>query len=887
MSTPRSKGGGDKKSVSEITMLKKELESMMTQNQKRLEYVVIQSELRIVQVLQNLKTDGERQPLQHVPPVPLSTAEVSDAVFEGKVETLALKRTRRSGTQKIREGDLSKVSYQEIREMFQSMPKNSNGSVPIEYVEQSLRELCSDDDRFDRLMDALEIADRGEIGEITEEEMHSALQIKTDNELVTFRDQMEKQKRRPRKTDKCSGQDLLNYLRDRHETAENCLSLPCNILFFLVTLLLVVFHLRIEDTHLQNAAMDNAFGKLKVESAEQFWDWTEDALVPLMFGSSGRIASYNQGVGGILISRDGAAPGSCPISEMQGVYSKHPAPCRSDKVDHSSRWLPLLANGTIQDLHALREAGWVSSITEKVKVSLLTYNAETDFYTLSQLHLNIRPTGRWEAIKEYDSFNAFPYRPLGYSAETLIFLDVVFGVMLLYLLEKELEEMWRNYKTVRNIRESMRRYLGVWNAVDWFNLVVSLVVILFWVVILRYTQSVNDLAKLLPPSDDPRHIDAAKELHKEANFVGVLYRNFRMLMVAFTASIILAFFKSFQANPRLNMVTKTIIVASKDLLHFGIVLSSIFLAFALMGYLIFGLMSPEFSSIGKAIDTTFMLFVGMGDPSKAVAQNKFAGTLWMFFLIIVMQLLLLNMVLAIVFDVYAEVKSGIGDAPSVWCQATEVFKEKREKANQIKELQKAGLASGLDIATRLRQKTGKVTGNVLTPSMHLAKSGLNSIFKVSRVSEGQDLAAVVPVDIEGHPVDRENPDEMAASPGSELFVRRYASEEKTPGMLSEEKILAALEMMSQSDMNFSDMWDADKLVNSIGKNKLSREQASVLLMSAKDNLRRLKQEKDQISLSDCCRLISRVDANVQDLIKTRYETSDERPKWSSKSESKT
>jgi len=145
----------------------------------------------------------------------------------------------------------------------------------------------------------------------------------------------------------------------------------------------------------------------------------------------------------------------------------------------------------------------------------------------------------------------------------------------------------------------------------------------------------------------------------------------------------------------------------------------------------------------------------------------------------------------------------------------------------------------------------------------------------------------VPVDIEGHPVDRENPDERAASSGSELFVRRYASEEKTPGMLSEAKILAALEMMSQSDMNFSDMWDADKLVNSIGKNKLSREQASVLLMSAKENLGRLKQEKDLISLSDCCRLISRVDANVQDLIKTKYETSDERPKWSSKSESKT
>ena len=44
-------------------------------------------------------------------------------------------------------------------------------------------------------------------------------------------------------------------------------------------------------------------------------------------------------------------------------------------------------------------------------------------------------------------------------------------------------------------------------------------------------------------------------------------------------------------------------------------------------------------------------------------------------------LLLLNMVLAIIFDVYAEVKQGIGDAPTIWQQAGHfiqtVFREQK------------------------------------------------------------------------------------------------------------------------------------------------------------------------------------------------------------------
>merc|ERR1719487_2187797 len=168
--------------------------------------------------------------------------------------------------------------------------------------------------------------------------------------------------------------------------------------------------------------------------------------------------------------------------------------------------------------------------------------------------------------------------------------------MLLYLIYDELHDMWRNYR----IRRSLRGYLGIWNTVDWFKLVVSVIVMLWWWQIVEKSHAVSDLVMQLPSHEDPTQVDIAMSIHQEAYDVGKLLGKFRMLMVVYTASIILAFFKAFQANPRLNLVTKTILVAASDLLHFGIVFSSIFIAFAFMGYLIFGLTSPEFASLDKS-----------------------------------------------------------------------------------------------------------------------------------------------------------------------------------------------------------------------------------------------------------------------------------------------
>merc|ERR1719163_1918065 len=101
------------------------------------------------------------------------------------------------------------------------------------------------------------------------------------------------------------------------------------------------------------------------------------------------------------------------------------------------------------------------------------------------------------------------------------------------------------------------------------------------------------------------------------------------------------------------------------------------MAFVLIGHMTFGHTSSLFARPMTAIDTCFMMLLGFviddyRDGLLEIGGKQGQLWLWMFYLI--MQLLLLNMVLAIIFDVYTEVSSATGDAPSLVQQAVGVYR---------------------------------------------------------------------------------------------------------------------------------------------------------------------------------------------------------------------
>ena len=81
------------------------------------------------------------------------------------------------------------------------------------------------------------------------------------------------------------------------------------------------------------------------------------------------------------------------------------------------------------------------------------------------------------------------------------------------------------------------------------------------------------------------------------------------------------FFKAFRANPRLAVVTNTLVKGGVDIAHFFIVFSVIFVSFSAMGAVLFGSRVELFRSIQRSLNTSFVVLMGDFDFEELEMVN--------------------------------------------------------------------------------------------------------------------------------------------------------------------------------------------------------------------------------------------------------------------------
>lgn len=83
-------------------------------------------------------------------------------------------------------------------------------------------------------------------------------------------------------------------------------------------------------------------------------------------------------------------------------------------------------------------------------------------------------------------------------------------------------------------------------------------------------------------------------------------------------------------QPRLGVVTRSLLLAGPDLLHFAVVASIVFVGYAMMAHVIFGNVIEKFSTFRLAIDTCFEMLlgeIGVNEDLKALTGLQgLAGT---------------------------------------------------------------------------------------------------------------------------------------------------------------------------------------------------------------------------------------------------------------------
>jgi hypothetical protein len=163
------------------------------------------------------------------------------------------------------------------------------------------------------------------------------------------------------------------------------------------------------------------------------------------------------------------------------------------------------------------------------------------------------------------------------------------------------------------------------------------------------------------------------------------------------------FFLSFKVQPRLAVVTRTLNVLMIDLVHFGAIYLPTFFGYAFSGNLLFGRRLEIFSTAQGSIGVCLrMAFENEFEWLQISEEFFWLGGLWCWSYMTCVVLILMNMVLAIVLDVYNEVRNTTDSSATLYLFFSQLLQQLRGIRRWVKQEEIACLyGDGVDDTTQI------------------------------------------------------------------------------------------------------------------------------------------------------------------------------------------
>lgn len=139
---------------------------------------------------------------------------------------------------------------------------------------------------------------------------------------------------------------------------------------------------------------------------------------------------------------------------------------------------------------------------------------------------------------------------------------------------------------------------------------------------------------------------------------------YNMAMACCVFLVWMKVFKYLSFNRTLLQLSMTLSRCATDLLAFGLMFLIVFVAYAQLGYVLFGTENADFRTYGDSVLTLLRTVLGDFDYVAIERANRVLGPIFFVSYIFFVFFVLLNMFLAIINDTYAEVKA-VQDAGTV------------------------------------------------------------------------------------------------------------------------------------------------------------------------------------------------------------------------------
>lgn len=317
---------------------------------------------------------------------------------------------------------------------------------------------------------------------------------------------------------------------------------------------------------------------------------------------------------------------------------------------------------------------WVDRGTRAIFFDFTVYNANINIFCQVRLVFELPATGG-----VVPSYMVRPVKLLRYVSVTeyvILACEIVFAIFLFYYAIEEYLEIRKHGKAYFK--------MGIWSFVDILLIFLGVMCLVFN--LFRQLKVDELLESLL--QDDSKFFDFDFLCYWQIQF------NNGMAGMVFLSWIKVFKYTSF--NKTMSSLSMTLSRCAMDVAGFAVMFFIVFLAYAQLGYLVFGTQVHDFSTFERSIYTLFRIILGDFDFESLEAANRLLGPIFFLTYVFFVFFVLLNMFIAIINDSYGEIKAELASQKSdielgMYLKKgyNKVLNKMNIKQNQILDIQKA------------------------------------------------------------------------------------------------------------------------------------------------------------------------------------------------------
>ena len=369
--------------------------------------------------------------------------------------------------------------------------------------------------------------------------------------------------------------------------------------------------------------------------------------------SPGRLIN-NHGlvVGGIRIYQKRASPVACPDPALNQLYNDT---CYDPSIPNlvpygtnltaaietgvESAFIPSSTNddnqGQVFQLYfnalgdlptaqsmvqGLQASNWIDEATISVTIQIAIFNGQINYFGTINLESSFNLGGRIQNTAKVGSFDSAPYL----NRDGVYVLDIIVVGYVLYLVRSIIFKILRSCappKTrKRNISNSNNdisndtetccsrsvSFFNVWRILDVGALTSLLATIITWGIFVSKLITIRN-AIIVDKTASPYTYAGEAHASTSANILIAyeLHQTWKVCSVIALIFLSLRLFKYFQFQPRLAVMTDSLIMAFSDAVHFALLFAVLLCCYGTWGYYMFGTQANDWSTINNSIVSVF------------------------------------------------------------------------------------------------------------------------------------------------------------------------------------------------------------------------------------------------------------------------------------------